>query len=174
MRRRAFITLIGGAATAWSLAARAQQPTTKLPTIGFLGSATLLVESQRVAAFVQRLRHQQRAHRQAGVYAGRILHYDEFHIPPPNEKQNTASVGWKLFRWWSAEVVSAIGIIPIALNLPWRDEDVLAVFPAPRVDIAVDVLDFDRVAIRIIAAAARGIIRHVNKTSRAELHPAGS
>src|SRR6516164_6266378 len=29
---------------------------TKLPTIGFLGSATLLVESQRVAAFVQRLR----------------------------------------------------------------------------------------------------------------------
>jgi hypothetical protein len=54
-----------------------------------------------------------------------------------------------------------IGIIPIALNLPWRDEDVLPVFPAPRVDIAVDVLDFGRVAIRIIAAAARGIIRHV-------------
>ena len=55
MRRREFITLLGGAAS-WPLAAHAQQPMAKLPSIGFLGSATLLVESQRVAAFVQRLR----------------------------------------------------------------------------------------------------------------------
>ncbi|MFZ0115738.1 MAG: ABC transporter substrate-binding protein, partial [Xanthobacteraceae bacterium] len=53
MRRRAFITLIGSAAT-WPLAARAQQPG-KRPIVGFLGDSTPVGESERAAAFARRL-----------------------------------------------------------------------------------------------------------------------
>ena len=53
MRRRDVLSLLGGAA-AWPLAAHAQQAG-KRPTIGFLG-ASPSIESERVAAFVRRLR----------------------------------------------------------------------------------------------------------------------
>jgi putative tryptophan/tyrosine transport system substrate-binding protein len=53
IRRRAFITLLGGAAAAWSFPTSAQQP--KVPTIGFLGATTAATQSQWTAAFVQRL-----------------------------------------------------------------------------------------------------------------------
>ena len=54
MRRRKFLTLVGGTAATWSLAARAQQPSMRV--IGFLGTTTPEDFASRVAAFREGLK----------------------------------------------------------------------------------------------------------------------
>lgn len=54
MRRREFITLIGGVAAALPYAARAQPA--KRPTVGFLGPLSQSAQTEWTAAFVQRMR----------------------------------------------------------------------------------------------------------------------
>jgi putative tryptophan/tyrosine transport system substrate-binding protein len=56
MNRRAFISLLGGAAAAWPVATQAQQSVAKVPRIGFLGNSTAELEANLIGPFRDGLR----------------------------------------------------------------------------------------------------------------------
>jgi putative ABC transport system substrate-binding protein len=79
MKRRAFITLLGGAAAAWPHAARAQQPAEKLPRIGSIQN----FRNENFEAFIQGLREAgyvdgQNMLLETRFYAGVLDRIDEF------------------------------------------------------------------------------------------------
>ena len=53
MRRREFISLIGGVAATWPLAVRAQQPA--MPVIGFINAASAQSYTRQLAVFLKGL-----------------------------------------------------------------------------------------------------------------------
>ena len=58
-------------------------------------------------------------------------------------------------------MIPAVGIVSFRLDLFWWDRNVLSVLSALCVDVAIDVLDFGRIAVRIVATAGVRMIGHM-------------
>ena len=133
MRRREFITLLGGAAAAWPLAALAQQPR-KVRTIGFLGATTPSGASQWVAAFVLRLR-------ELGWIEGRTLAIEYRWAEGDNDRL--------------AEIAAEFVRLNVDVILTWGTASVLAVKQATSVIPIVFASTGDPVGTGLVASLAR-------------------
>ena len=134
MRRREFITLLGGAA-AWPLAARALQG--KLPTIGLLGSGTAATQSQWTGAFVQRLR-------ELGWSEGRDVAIEYRWAEGRNER--------------AAEIAAEFVRLKVDVIVTYGTQSILAAKQATTIIPIVFALTGDPVATGLVASLARPVL----------------
>jgi len=135
-RRRSFITLLGGAAVAWPLAARAQQAATKVRRIGVLMhlAADDPEGQRRVAVFLQGLQ-------EAGWAVGRNVDID----------MRWAAGDTDRFRRYAMEIITLTPDVILASGTP----SVLAVQQATRTVPTVFIMVPDAVGAGIVASLSR-------------------
>ena len=59
-----------------------------------------------------------------------------------------------------AQVVSAVGTVPVPVHLLRWNRNVPSVLPTLRVDVAINILDLSRIAVRVVATTNGRVIRH--------------